>query len=298
MGLALRQIRKNTATARALMKRSRAEKFAVGGFNLDSQETIKAVCRAAVVKNSPVIVEVNSAEAESIGLENIRDLVDNYKQELGLEIYAGLYHVDTNLAIAGIEVGFEFIGVDFTKGSSEFSNKEISAKTKLITNYARLTGALVEGELPYFEGSEELNNKKVKENFSNPEDAKKFVKSTGVDIFAVAAGNLHKNFALPKSLDFKLINRMQKEIDCNISLHGGEGIPDHYFKDSIKSGLTKISIGEDTRLAFINSLKKVLNHNADELSTIELMDEVISDVQQVVEDKIDVFGSAGKAKQS
>ena len=77
MGLTIREIRDNCIKARHLMQRSRQQKFAVGAFNIDNQETLIAVCRAAHEKQSPVLVEVSHGEVEAMGLDNIRDLVDN-----------------------------------------------------------------------------------------------------------------------------------------------------------------------------------------------------------------------------
>ena len=80
----------NTTLARHLMQRSRAQHFAVGAFNIDNQETLIAVARAAQKLQSPVLVEVSDAEVKAMGLENVRDLVDNYKAEYGIEMYLNL----------------------------------------------------------------------------------------------------------------------------------------------------------------------------------------------------------------
>lgn len=302
MALTLRQIRENTEAARNLMRRARAEKFAVGAFNLDNQETLKAVARAAVTKNSPVIVEVSHSEVESIGIENVRDMVDNYKRELGLEIYLNLDHSPSlEAAIAGIENGFEFIHIDISQADHGASLEEIIEKTKFIVNYARLTGAMVESEPHYFAGGSEKFDKKydyeeIKKTFSTPDEAKQFVEATGIDTYAAAVGNLHGKYPAPKILDIKLLKSIREAIDCNISLHGGSGTPGHYFKDAVNVGVSKININSDMRAEFRGTLERVLKENPHELSVAKLMDEVISAVQKVVEEKIDIFGSAGKAK--
>ncbi|MBI5357937.1 class II fructose-bisphosphate aldolase [Candidatus Saccharibacteria bacterium] len=301
MGLTLRQIRENTAAARELMARSRAEKFGVGAFNLDNQETLKAVARAAVAKKAPVLVEVSSGEVEAIGLENIRDLVDNYKYELGLEIYVNLDHSPSvEEAKAGIEAGFEFIHIDISQADHEASEEEIIAKTREVVEYAKLTGALVESEPHYFGGSSNVHKEKIdydeiKKTFTTPEGAKAFVDATGIDTFAAAIGNLHGSYPVPKVLDLELLEQIRRAIDCNISLHGGSGTPLHYFSDAVKIGVSKININSDMRIAFRNTLEKVLKENSDEYAVVKLMDEVIAAVQGVVESKIDAFGSAGKA---
>lgn len=302
MGLSLRQIRENTAAARELMARSRAEKFAVGAFNLDNQETLKAVARAAVAKKSPVLVEVSAGEVEAIGLENIRDLVDNYKEELGLEIYVNLDHSPSvEQAKAGIEAGFEFIHIDISQADHGASEEEIIAKTREVVEYAKLTGALVESEPHYFGGSSNVHKEKIdydeiKKTFTTPEGAKAFVEATGIDTFAAAIGNLHGSYPVPKMLDLELLKQIRLAVDCNISLHGGSGTPLHYFENAVKIGVSKININSDMRVAFRNTLVKELKENPDEFAVVKLMDEVISAVQGVVESKIDAFGSAGKAE--
>src|SRR5471030_2920755 len=105
--------------ARELMERSRKEKFAVGAFNIDNQETLTAVAKAAKAKNSPVLVEVSQGEVDTMGLDNIRDLVDNYKADYGIEIYVNLDHSPSvEAAKAGIDAGFEFIHIDVSQANT------------------------------------------------------------------------------------------------------------------------------------------------------------------------------------
>ncbi len=304
MPLTIREIRNNCAKARELMQKAREEKFAVGAFNLDNQETLKAVCRAALAKKSPVLVEVSREEAESIGLDNVRDMVDNYKQELGIEIYINLDHSPSvDAAINGIEAGFEFIQLDAAGNNHEISLEEVIDKTRRVVNYARLTGAMVESEPHFFDSDSKAHNKKInynqiKKTFSKPDEAKEFIDTTGIDIYAAAIGNLHGTYTAPKALDIYLLEKLRGNIDCFISLHGGSGTPAHYFRHAVRTGVSKININTDMRVAFRRSLEKSLKANPDETSVMKLMDEVISSVQTVVEEKIDMFGSAGKAVSS
>ena len=142
MSLSLNQIRKNCADARGLMERARSQKFAVGAFNLDNQETLIAVCRAAKKLNSPVLVEVSAGEVKAMGIDNVRDLVDNYKEEFGIEIYVNLDHSPSvEDAIAGIEAGFEFIHIDVSQANHDATNEEIIEATGKVVDYAKFTGA-------------------------------------------------------------------------------------------------------------------------------------------------------------
>lgn len=302
MPVPISEIRKNCVKARALMERSRKQKFAVGAFNLDNQETLIAVCRAAKAKDSPVLVEVSQGEVEAIGLENVRDLVDNYKAEYDIEMFINLDHSPSVEACkAAIDAGYEFIHIDISQADHDASDERIIKETKKVVEYAKRTGALVESEQHYFGGSSNLHKEKidyeeVKKTLSTPEGAKAFVDATGVDTYAVAIGNLHGKYPVPKKLDIDLLEDIRAAIKCNISLHGGSGTPAMYFEEAVKVGVSKININSDMRIAYRKTLEKVLAENKDEYAVVKLMGAVIEAVQRVVEDKIDMFGSKGKAR--
>ncbi len=301
MGLTIAEIRDNTLRARHLMQRSRQQGFAVGAFNIDNQETLIAIARAAQKLNAPVLVEVSQGEVEAIGLDNLRDMVDNYKKEYGVEMYINLDHSPTVEACKqAIDAGYEFIHIDISQANHDASEEEIVAKTKEVVEYAKFTGALVESEPHYFGGSsnvhsEEINYEEIKKTFSTPESAKAFVEATGIDTFAAAIGNLHGKYPVPKELDLELLGRIREAIPCQISLHGGSGTPLHFFEDAAKIGVSKININSDMRYAFRTVMEEELKAHPDEFAVVKLMDKVKDAVQAVVEEKIQAFGSAGKA---
>lgn len=301
MSLGIREIRDNCVRARHLMQRTRQQHFAVGAFNIDNQETLIAVCRAAQAKQSPVLIEVSDGEVKALGLDNVRDMVDNYKQEYGIEAYINLDHSPTvEDAKRGIDAGYEFIHIDVSQANHDATDEQIIAQTKEVVEYAKLTGALVESEPHYFGGSsnlhtEEINYEEIRKTFSTPEGAKKFVEATGIDTFAAAIGNLHGKYPVPKELDLALLQQIRDAISCQISLHGGSGTPGHYFKEAAKIGVSKININSDMRYTFRKTLEKVLADNPNEYAVVKLMPEVYTAIQGVVEEKIATFGSAGKA---
>lgn len=301
MGLTISEIRENTLRARHLMQRSRQQHFAVGAFNIDNQETLIAIARAAQKLNAPVLVEVSQGEVDAMGLENVRDLVDNYKAEYGVEMYLNLDHSPTvDACKKAIDAGYEFIHIDISQANHDASDIEIIAKTKEVVEYAKFTGALVESEPHYFGGSsnvhkEEINYEEIKKTFSTPEGARSFVEETGIDTFAAAVGNLHGKYPVPKILDLELLQAIRDAVPCQISLHGGSGTPLHFFEDAAKIGVSKVNINSDMRYVFRTELERVLRENPDEYAIVKLMPEVYGAVQGVVEEKITAFGSAGKA---
>jgi fructose-bisphosphate aldolase, class II len=302
MPITLQQVRFNCAKARSRMEQARTEHWAFGAFNLDDEPTLKAVALAAKAKNAPVLVEVSAGEVSDIGIQNVRDMVDNFKYEYGVEMYVNLDHSPSvEDAKKGIDAGFEFIHIDYSQAKKDATEAEIIAATKEIVNYAKFTGALVESEPHYFGGSSNLHTEKIdyeeiKKTFSTPEGSLKFVVETGIDTFAAAVGNLHGKYPVPKKLDLDLLQRIRNVLPGNISLHGGSGTPGHYFKSAVEIGVTKVNINSDMRVAYRLTLEKTLKDNPHEYSIAKLINkDVVPAVQKVIEEKIDVFNSAGRA---
>jgi fructose-bisphosphate aldolase class II len=304
VGLSIQQIRQNCANAREAMVRARAQHFALGAFNIDNQETLVAVARAAKKLQAPLMIEVSQSEVDALGLENVRDMVDNYKAEYEIEMYINLDHSPSvEAAKAGIEAGFEFIHIDISQADHHAPDKKIVAATKEVVAHARFTGALVESEPHYFGGGsnlfrEAIDYKEVKKTLSTPRGSAQFVKVTGIDTFAAAIGNLHGKYPVPKILDLQLLARIRKALprEVNISLHGGSGTPLHFFEEAVRIGVSKININSDMRVAFRQTTEKVLHENPDEFALVKLMDEVKDAVQAVVESKIKAFNAVGKAR--
>jgi fructose-bisphosphate aldolase class II len=301
VGLTSQEIQNNVDKARDLMQRSQDQHFAVGAFNIDNQDTLISVARAAQKLKAPVLVEVSYDEVEAMGADNIRDMVNNYKAQYSIEMYINLDHSPTvEASKKAIDIGFEFIHIDISQANHDASDDDIITGTKEVVGYAKSTGALVESEPHHFGGSsnlhtEEIDYEEIKKTFTTPEGAKAFVETTGIDTFAVAIGNLHGRYPVPKQLDLELLSRIRSMINCNISLHGGSGTPLHYFTEAAKLGVSKININSDLRYIYRTSLEKVLADNPDQYAVVKIMEPVRQAVQSVVEEKIQAFGSGGKA---
>ena len=248
------------------------------------------------------MVEVSAGEVKTMGgCQNIRDMVSNYRSTYNIEMYINLDHAPTvELCQQAIDAGFEFIHIDISQANHDATLEEIIAKTKDVVAYARSTGALVEAEERYFFGDsnvhkETIDYEEVKKWNTKPNEARDFVAATGIDTMAVQIGNLHGLYPVPKILDLDLLREIRAAIGCQISLHGGSGTPLHYFEDAAKIGVSKININSDLRYAFRTTLEKVLRENPDEYAVYKLMPQVCAAVQAVVEEKIQAFGSVGKA---
>jgi len=138
----------------------------------------------------------------------------------------------------GIDAGFEFIHIDLSQARKDATEEEIIAATREVVAYAKTTGGLVESEPHYFGGSSNVHSEaidyaEIRKMFTTPEGARAFVTATGIDTFAVAIGNLHGLYPVPKHLDLALLERIRAAVPCSLSLHGGSGTPDDEFRGAV-----------------------------------------------------------------
>ncbi len=258
------------------------EKSALGAFNIDSFETLKAVCLAAKKLNSPVIVEVSPGELNYLGIRNVASLVDNARREFDIPIFLNLDHAeDLDVIEKSLNFGFDLVHFD----GSKLPLEENIAKAKQVVSWAHAKNVLVEGEINHIFKAEENA-----ESLTHPDLAKKFVDQTGVDIFAVSIGNNH-GVSDHEGIDVYLLEDIKKVLpNQKFSLHGGSGIPGNQIRETINLGVVKVNINSELRMTF----KQNLDLTTDELAWYKITQKAIEEVAKVVEDKIRIFGSEGK----
>lgn len=290
--------------ARDWFTKARKEGFAIGAFNVDSLDIFKAVVFAANAKRSPVMVEFSPGEVGYFGLKNVIDLTTNAKGETQLPILLNLDHGKPQKAVMEAidlsEDASSFDDVHFD--GSDLDLEENVKQTKEVVEEARKKNILVEGEINKIGGTsevltEELDLEEVKKSYTKPEEARRFVTETGVDIFAAVIGNLHGTFPVQPDLDIELLKKIKEAVgETFLALHGGSGIPAVQVQQVIKEGgIVKVNVNTELRATYKQALEEKLGEKPDEYKIYDLMPDVIRTVAAVVEDKIDVFGSAGKA---
>jgi fructose/tagatose bisphosphate aldolase len=190
------------------MGRTRTHRFAVGAFNAGDIETFRAIAEASDALSAPVLIEASASEVSFMGLRLLRSLVDTYADEFDIEVYLNLDHAPSiEAAKAGIDAGFELIHIDLSGSDHSLSTDDIIRGTKEVVQYATSTGALVESEDHWFSGSSTLHPEAISTHSqpakTDPEQASRFVKATGIDTFAVAIGNLHGAYPTPPRTGFR-----------------------------------------------------------------------------------------------
>lgn len=266
------------------LKKAGKEKWAIGQFNFSNSKILKAIIQAAKKMQSPVILGTSEGESESIGLKQAVAMVKSYKEEMGLPIFLNLDHGKSfNYIKKAIEAGYQAVHFD---GSKLPLKKNIKIAKKVV-RYAHKKNVLVEGEVGVIGGV-----------LTNPKETQEFLKETKVDSLAINVGTIHgiRKSGINPQINLQRLKEIKKKTGRTpLVLHGGSGTSEKDIKAAIKLGVVKININTELRIAYTNTLKKVLKKKPKEITSYKYMPEVIEAVQKVVEGKIKLFGSANKA---
>lgn len=280
--------------------KAKKEGFAIGAFNVDNLEIFHAICKAGQKKKSPVMLEFSQGEADYFGLKNIADLAENARQEYKIPILLNLDHSkNVKNCLTAIDTA-AFDDVHFDGSDLEFG--ENIEKTKEVVEAAHKKDLLVEGEFDKVSGSSEVhttdvNLEQLKDSYTKPVKAAEFVAKTGVDIFASVFGNIHGTFPIQPDLDIDLLKAIKDILpDTFLSMHGGSGIAEDQVKEAIRVGeIVKVNVNTELRQAFKDALGEEIGEKPEEYAYYKLTPDIVTAVMDVVEAKIDVFGSSGKA---
>ncbi|MCR4324063.1 MAG: class II fructose-bisphosphate aldolase [Candidatus Curtissbacteria bacterium] len=286
-------------TSKDWLTKARAENFAIGAFNIDNLDILKAVCTAAVSRKSPIIVEFSQGEVDYFGLENIVDLVKNAREEYKIPLLLNLDHSKkSEQTLKVIEIG-GFDNVHFD--GSDLGFEENIEEAKKVVSAAHAKGVLVEGEFNRIAGSsqvhtEEIDLEELSKSYTDPKGAAEFVTKTGVDILAPIFGNVHGTFPIEPDLDMSLLKEIREAVgDTFIAMHGGSGIAADQVKEAINvGGIVKVNVNTELRSAFKDAFSESFEENPKEYAYYNLTPDVILAIAAVVEAKIDVFGSANR----
>ena len=170
------------------------------------------------------------------------------------------------------------------------------AEIRKVVEAAHAVGVPVEAELGRLVGIEEHVVVSEREQaMTNPDEAAEFVKATGCDSLAVSIGNAHGFYKGEPNLDFDRLEAIRDKVDVPLVLHGASGIPDHQIRTAIGLGICKINIDTEIRYAFAQSVRKTLAEQPEQIDPRKILDPAIDAMQAVVERKIALFGSQGKA---
>jgi fructose-bisphosphate aldolase class II len=286
-------------------------KTAIGHFNVSNLEGINAIVDVCREVYKPIIVGVSPGESDFIGIGVISDIVKHYRTKYGLPLFLNADHFqDPQLAIYATEAGFDSILFDASAPFGSAQGKPLGAgavrpsfeeNIKLTKEVVQLVkrinpNVLVEGELGYIgvgsvvresvpEGAVVSESQMIK-----PEEAKRFVIDTGVDLIGPGVGNIHgivKGYK--ENLSFKRIMEIRGATPAFLVLHGASGIDNESVRQAIQAGISVVHVNTELRLAWKSALQKSLADNPDEIAPYKVLKPTVEAIKTMLKEKIAVF---------
>ena len=305
-------------TTKEMFEKSMKEGFAIGAFNINNMEIIQGIVDAAQKQNSPVILQASSGAIKYARIKYLMKMVEAATEETTIPIAIHLDHgADFEACKMCIDNGFTSVMID----GSKYSFEENIAITKKVVDYAHERGVVVEAELGQLAGIEDdVNVSEEDAKYTDPEQAKEFVERTGCDSLAIAIGTSHGayKFKGEAKLRMDILKEIKEKIpNTPIVLHGAstvipelvetcnkyggdipgaKGVPDEILHTASVSGVSKINVDTDLRLAFTSEIRKTLAENPGAFDPRKYLTPARDKITEIVEHKIkNVFGSSNKA---
>ena len=281
---------------RDVLKQAQNDGKAVAHFNVSDLVLLRAVFSAAQELKAPVIVGASGGEREFIGTRQLAAVVQRLRAEFDHPLFLNSDHTHSlSDALEAAKAGFDLIGFDASALPFE---ENIRATREVVTAVKAINpGILVEGEIGDIGTGSAIHESApdLSKGLSTPEEAVRFVESTGVDIVAPAVGNMHgmlKSMVrgdARKRLDLARIAAIKAATRSFMTLHGGSGTDDGDFRKAIGAGINIVHINTELRLAWRGALEKSLREQPDEVVPYKILGPVVESVKQIARARITLF---------
>lgn len=275
-------------TLNDVLKKAQKGKYAVGLFNTTDSDMLQAVIEAAEELKSPVIIGTAEILLPYGELKLIAPSLLAMAARANVPV---VLHYDHGLTfercIEALRLGFSSIMYD---GSAKDYETNL-AETKEMVKIARAFGASVEGEIGHVGNASDCDEN-LADMYTTPEEAVEYIEKTGVDALAVAIGSAHGVYKKKPMLNIERLKQIRASVDVPLVLHGGSGLSDDDFRNTIREGIAKVNIFTDLCLAGDRAMKTGLENN---IGYLEARNLKVKEIKKSVKNKIRLFGSVDKA---
>jgi len=277
-----------------MLKKAKAEGYAVGQFNLNNLEFTQAILQAAEEEKSPVILGVSEGAGKYMGgfktvVNMVKGLMEDYKITVPVAIH--LDHGSSFEKCAqAIHAGFTSVMID----ASHHPFEENVAITSKVVELAHLHGVSVEAELGVVGGQEDdvVANGII---YADPNECEELAKRTGIDCLAPALGSVHGPYKGEPNLGFKEMEEIGKRTGLPLVLHGGTGIPTKDIQRAISLGTAKINVNTENQISATKAIREILNSKPELYDPRKYLGPARDAIKETVKGKMREFGSSNKA---
>jgi fructose-bisphosphate aldolase, class II len=280
-------------TSKELLLDAQKNEYAVGAFNTNNLEITHAIVRAAEAKRSPILIQISAGALKYAGADFLPMIVEKAARLATVPVAIHLDHgPDFKTVMVALRAGFTSIMRD----ASKYPFEENVAEVRKVVEACHAVGVPVEAEIGRLGGAEEHVVVSEREAaMSDPDECARFAEEGGFDFLAVAIGNAHGFYKGEPKLDFERLASIRSKVSIPLVLHGASGIPDHQITRAVESGICKINIDTEVRDAMIRTMQKYTQANPDQIDPRKVFAPCMDAMQAVVERKIEIFRSAGRA---
>ena len=266
--------------------------YAVGAFNVENMEMLKAVVAAAEELRAPVMLQTTPSTVRYGTLETFKAMAAAEAKKATVPVCLHLDHGSSyELVLKAIRAGYTSVMFD---GSHETFEENIRL-TKQAADAAKACGIPVEGELGMVGGKED--DLEVEEDTNtDPMQAKEFVEKTGVTSLAVAIGTAHGFYANKPVLDKERITEVKKLVSIPLVLHGASGLSDEDVKECVQRGMCKVNFATELRVVYTGAGKKLLAEDPELFDPKKLGIAGMEAVKEFVKGRMLVCGCDQKAR--
>ena len=285
-------------TLREYIHEAREKGIAIGHFNISNLEGLKGIASAAMKLNVPVVIGVSEGERDFVGVHEAVALVKSLRKNLNHPIFLNADHsYSIERVKEAVEAGFDMVIIDNAKLPLD---ENISVTRKVVEyvkqhNTEHNSDVLVESELGYIGSSSKVLDALPEgvgdlAHMTTQEDAARFVRETGIDIFAPAVGNIHGIVigGNPK-LNIERIAELSASAGVPLVLHGASGIGNDELKAAVEAGISMVHYNTELRVAYRDALKKSLEENPKEVAPYKFLTSSVEAVEKVVEEKLKIM---------
>jgi len=280
-------------TSKELLLDAQKNGYAVGAFNTNNLEITHAIVRAAEAKQAPILIQISAGALKYAGLEFLPMIARKAAEQASVPVAIHLDHGPSfELVMKSLRNGFTSIMRD----ASKLPYDENVAEVRKVVEACHAIGIPVEAEIGRIGGAEEHVVVSEREALmSDPDECVRFVADGGFDFLAVAIGNAHGFYKGVPKLDFDRLDAIREKVSVPLVLHGASGIPDYQITQAVEHGIAKINIDTEIRYAFATTVRKFQEENPDQIDPRKILKPAMAAMQAVVEHKIEIFKSAGRA---
>ena len=266
--------------------------YAVGAFNAENMEMVKAIIAAAQELRAPVMIQTTPSTVKYGGLETYASIVAAEARKATVPVCLHLDHGSSfELAVQAIKAGY----TSNTRSSVHEEFEENIAVTSRVAEAAHPVDIPVEAELGKVGGKEDDLETEMDTN-TDPAQAEEFVRRTGVDSLAVAIGTAHGFYVGTPVLDKERLSQIRQVVDIPLVLHGASGLSDEDVKDCVKRGICKVNFATELRAAYTGAVKKLLAEKPETFDPKALGKAGMAAVTELVKERMKVCGCDGKAQ--